>query len=425
MENSLPKSKLEAFIESSVEKIKNQVGDKSVIVLVSGGVASAVKAAMLLKALPSEKVYAIHINNGFLRKNECTAICENLKELGLKHLLRIDAKDSFFNDKIKISDKELGPITKTVEASEKRAIIEHAFWSAVEKAVEDLCLDFDGTFVAQGSSFKSYFSKEYCSKINVSNFPFLKNAREKGHVLEANDGLAKEETREVGRILGLSEEVVNRQPFPSAGLAVRVLCNEQKGVPVSYELEGLESGQRGVVLPFKTAERGKKLEEAGDLAILFGKASEFSFSTIYETGKQVVAGGNGKISRVTYSLTTIDQKKAADIKLNKMFLNENNVELLREIDVYVAKLLGKSDTRITQAFSVLLPISTGIAKPYSVAIRAFMTNDFVSGRPAFIGDEVEQAMIFSLAKDIVNKFYEVGLVLYDITDKPPAMCEWE
>ena len=76
---------LEDRIESSIKMIQEKVGNGKVIVLVSGGVDSAVTAALLVKALDPEQIYAIHVDSGFMRKNESDVICENLKELGLKN----------------------------------------------------------------------------------------------------------------------------------------------------------------------------------------------------------------------------------------------------------------------------------------------------------------------------------------------------
>ena len=79
---------LDDRIETSIKMIQEKVGNNKIIVLVSGGVDSAVTAALLIKALNPENVYAIHIDSGFMRKNESDIICENLKKLGLKNLIR-------------------------------------------------------------------------------------------------------------------------------------------------------------------------------------------------------------------------------------------------------------------------------------------------------------------------------------------------
>lgn len=110
---------LEDRINTSIEQIKKTVGNGKVLVLVSGGVDSAVSAALLLGALDPDNVYAIHVDHGLMRKNESDIICENLKELGLKHLIRENAEDIFFNSRVEINGREVGPLTTLVDPEEK------------------------------------------------------------------------------------------------------------------------------------------------------------------------------------------------------------------------------------------------------------------------------------------------------------------
>ena len=88
---------LEDRIQTSIKMIQEKVGNNKIICLVSGGVDSAVTAALLVKALPADNIYAIHIDSGFMRKNESDMVCENLKKLGMKNLIRENAKETFFN----------------------------------------------------------------------------------------------------------------------------------------------------------------------------------------------------------------------------------------------------------------------------------------------------------------------------------------
>ena len=95
---------LEDRIESSIKMIQEKVGNNKIIVLVSGGVDSAVTAALLVKALPADNIYAIHIDSGFMRKNESDVVCESLKKLGMKNLIRENAKDYFMNTAVETEE---------------------------------------------------------------------------------------------------------------------------------------------------------------------------------------------------------------------------------------------------------------------------------------------------------------------------------
>ena len=105
-----------------------------------------------------------------------------------------------------------------------------------------------------------------------------------------------------------------------------------------------------------------------------------------------------------------------------MKIGDESVDLLRELDKIVTSNLENAP--INQTFAVLLPI--GITKKYSVAIRTFVTNDFMTGRPAEIGKEVSKEMLENILKEINSKFADkIEFVIYDVTSKPPATCEWQ
>jgi GMP synthase (glutamine-hydrolysing) len=104
-----------------------------------------------------------------------------------------------------------------------------------------------------------------------------------------------------------------------------------------------------------------------------------------------------------------------------MYISKTNLDLLRELDQVVTDKLNRPP--ISQVLAVLLPV--GIEKKYSVAIRTFITNDFMTGRPAVIGRDIDLELITSLVDEIVAQFYEIEFVLYDVTSKPPATVEWQ
>ena len=142
---------LDDRIQTSINIIREKVKNNKVIVLVSGGVDSAVTAALLVKALSPDQIYAIHVDSGFMRKNESDVICENLKDLGLKNLIRENAKDYFFNTEIEVDGRKIGPLVNTIEPEDKRAIIGDIFIKVTNNVIERLGLDPENTFIAQGT----------------------------------------------------------------------------------------------------------------------------------------------------------------------------------------------------------------------------------------------------------------------------------
>jgi GMP synthase (glutamine-hydrolysing) len=136
--------------QQSIEEIRNLVKDKKVLVLVSGGVDSTVCAALLIKAIPPERVYALHIDNGFMRKEESKRVQLALSTLGLQ-LTVCDRTDTFSDGTTTVKGETVGPLCKTVDPEKKRKIIGDTFMKVAEEEIRKLNLDPEEMFVAQGT----------------------------------------------------------------------------------------------------------------------------------------------------------------------------------------------------------------------------------------------------------------------------------
>lgn len=198
------------FIEDQVELVRRQVGDKKVLLALSGGVDSSVVAALLLKAIGKQLV-CVHVNHGLMRKNESESVVEVFRNQLDANLIYVDATDRFLDKLAGVADPE-----------EKRKIIGGEFIRVFEEEARKLeGIDFLGQGTIYPDIIESGTKTAKCVKShhNVGGLPEdLQFA-----LVEPLAQLFKDEVRACGVELGLPPEMVYRQPFPGPGLGVRCL----------------------------------------------------------------------------------------------------------------------------------------------------------------------------------------------------------
>ncbi len=205
MERITTKALADAFIAEQVAEIRAQVGDKKVLLALSGGVDSSVVAALLIKAIGKQLV-SVHVNHGLLRKGEPEQVVEVFRNQMNANLVYVDAVDRFLDKLAGVSEPE-----------QKRKIIGAEFIRVFEEEARKL----EGIeFLAQGTIYPDILESDGVkAHHNVGGLP----EDLQFSLVEPLKFLYKDEVRVVGLALGLPNSMVFRQPFPGPGLGVRCL----------------------------------------------------------------------------------------------------------------------------------------------------------------------------------------------------------
>ena len=213
------------FIDEVRSSLVEKTGESPVLLLISGGVDSTVLGALLLKTLDPDLVHLMYMDTGLMRKNETENVKSILGKLGARHLHIIECEDDF-----------LGALKGVEEPEAKRKIIGDLFIKIQERETSRLNLP-ENYFLAQGTIYPDIIesgnkdAKDASALIkshhNVGS-PLVAAKRASGRVIEPFHKLYKNDVRELGRYLGIDEDIIGRHPFPGPGLAVRILGEVNK-----------------------------------------------------------------------------------------------------------------------------------------------------------------------------------------------------
>ncbi|WP_283124063.1 glutamine-hydrolyzing GMP synthase [Angelakisella massiliensis] len=297
-----------SFIEEQVDILRRQIGDKKVLLALSGGVDSSVVAALLIKAIGRQLV-CVHVNHGLLRKGEPEQVIEVFRNQMNANLVYVDAVDRFL-------DKLQGE----ADPEKKRKIIGAEFIRVFEEEARKL---EDISFLAQGTIYPDIIeSHGVKAHHNVGGLP----EDMKFELVEPLKLLFKDEVRMVGKTLGLPDNMVFRQPFPGPGLGVRCLgaitrdrleAVRESDAILREEFE--KNGLSGKVWQYFTAipdmktvgvRDGKRVDEwfvilraVNTVDAMSATIEEIPYSLLNHITKRIVNEVPG-VCRVVYDLTT-------------------------------------------------------------------------------------------------------------------------
>ncbi|MDX9701424.1 MAG: glutamine-hydrolyzing GMP synthase [Candidatus Auribacterota bacterium] len=401
------------FISSINDTVKEQVGDRKVFMLVSGGVDSTVAFTLLNQILGEDRVQGLTIDTGFCRKEEMAEIRELMRSHKLHNLLIQDHSDTFLQN-----------LKGVFEPEKKRKIIGKTFIDVADKALRQLKLNPNEWLLGQGTIYPDTIESGGTKnaaviKTHHNRVDIVADLVARGLVVEPLAQLYKDEVRELGIELGLPERMVWRHPFPGPGLAVRTLCStgeEEEIVPIGYQTKSFcqEHGFGVAVLPIRSVGVQGDVRSYAHPAVLYGKQDW----TLLEKMSTYLTNKHQSVNRV---LTLLAPSEMPSLRLKKAFLTRDRLDLLREADDIVMRFIEQKnlDRIIWQMPTVILPL-TSDGKKECIVLRPVITRDFMTARFAEIP--------FSDLSVLTQKIMDLGgidAVFYDITHKPPGTIEWE
>ena len=401
------------YLESQTAAIRDQVGDRSVFLLASGGVDSTVAARLLGEALGPDRLHLLHIDNGLMRKDESRGVIDEFAAMGLdRNLHFIDASDTFLD--------ALGDAT---EPEHKRAIIGNTFIEVFEEQAARLGIS--DHLLGQGTIYPDTIEtggtkRADTIKTHHNRVPVIEEMIAAGKVVEPLAELYKVEVRELGEQLGIPSAAVWRHPFPGPGLGIRVLCSTGE-VEDTSELDAAvaavarDHGLTARVLPIRSV--GVKADlRSYEHPVLF--SGDAPWDEVQLASSRIL----DELQGVNRCLLGLGDGAPTTLEPLPATMTRDRLDLLREADHAVMEGLRRHGLydQIWQCPTVLVPLSIDGKGRELCIMRPVHSQRAMTARAAQLPD----ALVEELKHQIMSLDGISGLAL-DLTSKPPGTIEWE
>ncbi len=434
-DDSFREKQLRKIIADKRMQIAKLAGKRHVIAFVSGGVDSSVTAKLAADAVPAERLHAFFIDNGFMR-DEDDMVIEELRAAGIP-VQKVNAVADFEQATVKSGNQVLGPLISVADPETKRKIIGKAFIEVQNRLVAGLQLSeamlLQGTNAADRieSGHSTGDSHTMTIKTHHNQVREVQELKAAGLLIEPLDDLFKDEVRELGRELGLPEELVERQPFPGPGLAIRIIAapesdNELRPAAGQPDIQAFLDKQtfaaKAQLLPVRSVGVGG--DERSHLSVAAIEQAGLGQAQLAQLGADLPAHFRETVNRVIYAL---GPRPLAGHSLTKTLLTADVRAQLRQADKIVfeamraAGLLGS----IKQFPVVLLPLSFDKPGQRSIVLRPVTTSTFMTVQAMLPGRDLPDGFLDGIAKRILAEVPGISQVFLDLTNKPPATTEWE
>ena len=422
-----------------LEGIKKDAAGRNVLLFLSGGVDSTITFALLNKALGQDRVLGLHIDNGFMRKNESANVAEAYKKFGFTNFIVEDASESF-----------LKAISGLTDPQKKRMAVGENFITVRNEVVAKQHLDENQWLLAQGTLYPDIIESggtknSKTIKTHHNRVDGIQKLIAKGLIIEPIKDLYKDEVRAIGKKLGLSDELVMRHPFPGPGLSINVLCNngkswtekdEEEFKLAQKELDEVVLDQfcpnctqslKRSVLPVRSVGVQGDFRTYRFPAVLTFADDGNGFYHLPKIREKVENASSSITNSAKYLNRTIIKLyqnpncKDQDFTLREGYCDKRRLDQLREVDNIVLTELHKSGwyNKIFQHLTIDLPYATR-QDHASFVLRPVCSEDVMTARFAWIDKDVMDSILKQIAKlDFVDA------VFFDATNKPPATFGWE
>ncbi len=413
----------DAVLQSIKDDIVKTANGKKVLLFLSGGVDSTVAFALLNNALGLDRVLGLHIDNGFMRKDESDIIAKRYRDFGFDNFIVEDASETF-----------LKAVEGLTEPQKKRHAVGETFITVRDEVIAKLKLNENEWLLGQGTLYPDIIESggtknSHVIKTHHNRVEGIQALIEKGLIIEPLKDLYKDEVRIVGKKLGLSDELVFRHPFPGPGLSINVLCTDGNiDTEITEALDEFSTLDITRVLSRHVTKRVlpvKSVGVQGDFRTYrFPAVLDFN-NSFFPTVEQWVELEKTS-SFITNSLTKVNRTilclwEKEGCALQQGYCTKDRLDQTREVDAIVLDELKKAGLyeKIFQHLTIALPFATS-NKTCSIVLRPVVSEDVMTARFAHLPQETFEA--------IATRIKDLGFVdalYYDITNKPPATFGWE
>ncbi|HZL07743.1 MAG TPA: gamma-glutamyl-gamma-aminobutyrate hydrolase family protein [Candidatus Dormibacteraeota bacterium] len=434
-DNDFREKQLRKIIADKQKHIAKQAGQRHVIAFVSGGVDSSVAAKLAADVVPPERLHAFFIDNGFMRDEDALVI-EELQAAGIP-VQKVDAVADFEQAKVKIDGKTFGPLVDVTDPEIKRKIIGKAFIEVQNRLIAGLELTeamlLQGTNAADRieSGHSTGDSHTMTIKTHHNQVREVQELKAAGLLIEPIDDLFKDEVRELGHELGLPEELVERQPFPGPGLAIRIIAASESDAdlqpaPGQAEIQQFLDKQtfkaQAHLLPIRSVGVGG--DERSHLSVAAIDHADLDATQLAKLGADLPAHFRETVNRVIYAL---GPRPLASHSLTKTLLTADVRAQLRAADKIVFEAMRTADLlgSIKQFPVVLIPLSFAKPGERSLVLRPVITSTFMTVQAMLPKRDLPDDFLDNIAQRILTEVPGISQVFLDLTNKPPATTEWE